>query len=303
MFPQFLETSGKFWFQDSKKKQQTMLSAATCTAPALKSATFGCWGQRSKGQRQRRYRWPKSTEKEQKTHPFGQYTAEFETGNLEQKRLSRGKRSTDLSPYSIMLFCFLILFTSTLDITIASHNLHSFKQSVAYHRSCLQTYGGIWFAQELWLSENQLPMLQQLGTQFVARSGMEHAVSDGLLVGRPFGGVSISWSPNLNHLISPLTNFSHKRIVGLELKSGSKDILLICIYMPFYNSARRAECMAECIDAIEMLDTIIEQHPNHQVIIGGDYNTELKGYSPLNITSTWQNIGRNVIVTQRISLW
>ena len=95
------------------------------------------------------------------------------------------------------------------EITVGSHNLHSFKQSAAYHKECINRYGGIWFGQELWLSEKQLPSLRQLGTQFVARSGMEQAVSDGLLVGRPFGGVSISWSPDLNHLIVPLTNFNH----------------------------------------------------------------------------------------------
>ena len=53
-------------------------------------------------------------------------------------------------------------------------------------------------------SEKQIPTLQQLGTQYIARSGMEQAVSSGILVGRPFGGVSIAWSPSLNHLIMPL---------------------------------------------------------------------------------------------------
>ena len=127
------------------------------------------------------------------------------------------------------------------DIVIGSHNLHSFKTSVAYHRDCIKQYGGIWFAQELWLSEKQIPSMQQLGTQFVARSGMEQSVSDGLLVGRPFGGVSVAWSPDLDHLISPLSNFHHKRVVGVELKSSLKRVLLLSIYMPYYNSSRRAE--------------------------------------------------------------
>ena len=84
--------------------------------------------------------------------------------------------------------------------------------------------------QELWLSEKQLPLLQQLGTQFVARSGMEDAVSGGIHVGRPFGGVSISWSPDLDHVIFPIDNFRHKRVVGIELKSDQDRILLLCVY-------------------------------------------------------------------------
>ena len=90
-------------------------------------------------------------------------------------------------------------------------------------------------AQELWLSEQQLPLLQQIVTQFVARSGMEDAISSGIYPGRPFGGVSIAWSPSLDHLITPLSNFRHKRVVGIEFKGGEKDFLLICAYLPFYN--------------------------------------------------------------------
>ena len=137
-------------------------------------------------------------------------------------------------------------------------------------------------AQELWLSEKQLPSLQQLETQFIARSGMEDAVSSGILVGRPYGGVSISWSPHLNHLISPLSNFQHKRVVGAELKAGEDRILLLCAYMPYYNSSRRAECLNETIDAITMLEATIENHPEHLIIIGGDLNCELTGQSPFD---------------------
>ena len=109
-------------------------------------------------------------------------------------------------------------------------------------------------AQEHWLSEKQLPSLHQLGAQFVARSGMEDAVASGIHRGRPFGGVCMSWAPDLDHLISPLPNHRHKRVVGIELKTGEKDILLLCIYMPYFNAEKRAECMAETIDAISMIE-------------------------------------------------
>ena len=111
-------------------------------------------------------------------------------------------------------------------------------------------------SQELWLSEKQLPTLQQLGTQFVARSGMEDSVSKGIMLGRPFGGVCITWSPDLDHLVAPISNFRHKRIVGVELNGGSKPYLFICAYMPFYDSSNRATCMTETVDAITMIETI-----------------------------------------------
>ena len=52
--------------------------------------------------------------------------------------------------------------------------------------------------------------------------------------------------------------------------------------MPFFNSSQRAQCLTETIDVIAMLETIIEAHPHHSVIIGGDWNTELKGNSPFD---------------------
>ena len=45
-------------------------------------------------------------------------------------------------------------------------------------KSCIDKHGGLWMGQELWLSEQQLPQLQQLGSQFVASLGMEDAISD-----------------------------------------------------------------------------------------------------------------------------
>ena len=42
----------------------------------------------------------------------------------------------------------------------------------------------------------------------------------------------------------------------------------------FFDSARRAQCMAETVDALTMLETVIEQFPNHSIILGGDLNTE-----------------------------
>ena len=42
----------------------------------------------------------------------------------------------------------------------------------------------------------------------------------------------------------------------------------------------RSECMTETLDAISMIENLIEQHPNHSVIIGGDIKSELVGNSP-----------------------
>ena len=124
--------------------------------------------------------------------------------------------------------------------------------------------------------------MSDLGVQFVARSGMEEAVGSGMLQGRPFGGVSIAWAPELHHAMKPLVNYRHKRLVCVEMAAEPKPILFISIYMPFFDSSKRTECLAETMDAIAMVEEILSDHPLHQFVLGGDFNTEFNGHSPFD---------------------
>ena len=190
--------------------------------------------------------------------------------------------SVSLLIFVILTFAATITHASKSDLTLATFNLHGFSKSSKYLNECIKSHGGIWFIQEHWLSESQLHKLQQVDAQFVARSGMEDAVSSGIYRGRPFGGVAICWSSGLSHLITPVSHFKHKRIVAVELKTADGNFLLISAYMPFYNASRREQCMTETVDAISMVDLLIEEYLHHQVIIGGDLNTELKDESPFD---------------------
>ena len=277
-------TSGNLPSVVLKRRQQKMKSAVISTQRESKSSTSGCYHRNSKAQKQRKFEWSKSIGKEQLTPQSGLLTATLVTGTSQTRR----NRIIDENPVRIesfvqynALFSLLLIFSASLmNLTIASHNLHGFKQCGTYHKNCLENLGGIWMGQEHWLSKQQIPTMTKLGTQFVARSGMENAISSGILIGRPFGGVSIAWSPQIDHHINPISNYRHKRVVGVELIGEEKSFLLICVYMPFYNSSRRAECMTETIDTLSMIETIIEAHPQHEIIIGGDTNCEFNGLSP-----------------------
>ena len=190
--------------------------------------------------------------------------------------------ANDLLPLQRLL-CFIFIFASlNRSITVASHNLHSFKKSSVFHKQCIEQYGGLWLGQELWLPESRLSQLQELGVNYVAHSGMEDAISNGILRGRPFGGVSIAWAPDLNHVIKPLVNYRHKRIVCVEAALEPDPVLFVSLYMLFFDACKRQECMAESIETISMLEEILSDHPLHKVIIGGDYNTEFRNSSPFD---------------------
>ena len=156
------------------------------------------------------------------------------------------QRSKRCQPLVLSVFSLILFFASfNKYLTVASHNLHGFKKSSIFHKDCIQKYSGIWFAQELWLPEKRLSELSQLGVQFTAHSGMEDSFSRGIYCGRPHGGVSIAWSSDLDHVIRPLVNYKHKRVVCVELVAEPKPILFVSVYMPFYDSSKRQECIAE----------------------------------------------------------
>ena len=127
----------------------------------------------------------------------------------------------------LVLFCFLLTFASSIkNFIVASHNLHIFKKTSTFHKQCLQQYGSIWMAQELWLPESRLSLLHELGVNYVAKSGMEDSISGGIMRGCQYGGVSIAWTPDLNHVIKPLINYRHKRIVSVEATANPHPTLL-----------------------------------------------------------------------------
>ena len=174
-------------------------------------AVFGCSIPKLKEQGRQRFGSHSSTKQKPKILPFGHLIALFATMISAPRKAKMANGSKNLLSTFLSLFCLLSLFASSArNATIGSHNLHSFKQSAAYHKSCIQKFGGIWFSQELWLSEKQLSAMQELGTQFVARSGMEQSLSDRLMLGRPYGGVGISWSPDLDHLVLNRTSAINK---------------------------------------------------------------------------------------------
>ena len=203
----------------SRRAQRPTRSGVISINKASKSMKFGCLIQNSKEQKQQKFESRKNIERKQQTSQSGQSAVSFGIGNFLPKRTSQTvDHESNSSHYltKFLLFCLSLIFAASVtDIVVASHNLHGYNSSAHYHKSCLESKSGIWMAQELWLTEQQLPQLHKLGTQYVAQSGMQDAISNGIFRGRPYGGVSIAWTNDLSHLVFPLTNYKHKRVVEM----------------------------------------------------------------------------------------
>jgi hypothetical protein len=58
------------------------------------------------------------------------------------------------------------------------------------------------------------------------------------------------------------------------------NFLILYIYLPFLDSSKREKSLQEYTEALSMVESILDDFPLHRIIIGGDFNTELKGRSP-----------------------
>ena len=184
-----------YFFRVSVNLRRAIRSKFICKTMASRSKMSIFSTPSGKGRNRRKCKWRSNIEIEPRTKTFGHCTVGSRIGSGRRNQ-TMGQRQLCLSDLisitHLCLFLVTVIFNvQTKNIMIGSHNLHQFKTASSYHKSCLQTHGGIWMAQELWLTEQQLPLLHQLGMQFFARSGMEESVSSGVFRGRPHRGVSM----------------------------------------------------------------------------------------------------------------
>ena len=126
---------------------------------ASKSRMFGCSNLKRRAQYLPRCESLWSTNPRSKSLITGPPTSECKIGC--ENHISLKHSSIALLVIASLLSAFQFN-SATKDINVSSHNLHGFKTSSDYHRSCISQYGGIWMGQEHWLSNKQLHQFQSI---------------------------------------------------------------------------------------------------------------------------------------------
>jgi hypothetical protein len=158
--------------------------------------------------------------------------------------------------------------------SIASYNLHGLNQGMSLLHDLCECRTDAILIQEHWQTPANISTISNFHPNYVGFgiSAMDAKISSGILVGRPFGGVSI------------LINNTHKqhctviscaaRFVIIRLY----DCVIVNLYLP---------CLPDTIDNIsqtmEVLELITMELSNiaySQLIIAGDFNNDLKCNSP-----------------------
>ena len=123
------------------------------------------------------------------------------------------------------------------------------------------------FLQETWLSPYDLNMFSDVHAKFNSFSISSMKTDGNILVGRPYGGISILWDKAISPF-SSIVQFDDDRILGISLDFGGLKYLFLNVYLPY--------CSADNLDDYDMymgkLASIVENSNAAGIVIMGDFN-------------------------------
>ena len=158
-----------------------------------------------------------------------------------------------------------------------SFNCRSVKSSmVAIHSLCDKN--DIVFLQETWLSQVELPLLNNIHPHFIGVGVSGFDINSSILVGRPYGGIAVLYKKNSQSNVS--VEIVSQRIMLITLSTDKGCIKLMNVYLP--TDYRDLESYENFCSVISELKCEVDKCLNitHMVGIMGDFNANsLKGGS------------------------
>ncbi len=150
----------------------------------------------------------------------------------------------------------------------------------------------IMLVQEHWLHTPQIDKLISYRKDLCIHgiSGMDISK---LSLGRPYGGVAMIWKKNRNWTVKPIT-IPSKRVCGVTIEINTYKLLLMSVYMPYEASTNNLQ---EYNDILNVMSQVMNEHSVNNVIIGGDFNTDLKRAQSSNSKSLCSFINNETLYT------
>ena len=146
-------------------------------------------------------------------------------------------------------YCVCVLFSFSLKVT--SFNIYGIKSSVGTLQRLAEDYDII-LLQEHWLYPDELPYVSNICNDFCSFSLSPMSIEDKLIQGRPHGGVSIMWKKSFSQH-TKIIQYDDNRIIGLEFKTNTYDLLFVCVYLPYECDFHYDDCFF-----LHRIESIIE---------------------------------------------
>jgi hypothetical protein len=166
------------------------------------------------------------------------------------------------------IYILYILMAGMLSIgTLNTHG--SSMDRLTYVNKVMKSHD-ILMIQEHWLHTSQLHKLQS-ETQGVCLHGVSGMDDTSLVAGRPYGGVAIMWRKDIKWFVTPVDTKS-KRICSIVVDLQCYKLLLIAVYMPVDDGVTNLQ---EYLDTLNQVSNVMNTVNADNIIIGGDFNTDL----------------------------
>ena len=152
------------------------------------------------------------------------------------------------------------------NLNIASFNCQGVK-NILPNIAELCNKSHIVFLQETWLSPYELNMLNDVHVKFNSFSISSINTHDNILIGRPYGGISILWDKAISPF-SSVVQYDDDRILGLSLTFGGLKYLFLNVYLPY--------CCPDNFNDYDMymgkIASIIDDSDAAGIVLLGDFN-------------------------------
>ena len=153
-------------------------------------------------------------------------------------------------------------------LDVISFNMHGFNQGCETIKELIDNYNpDVFLLQEHWLTPSNLSNFDCFSDYFfVGSSAMSKTVEKGILVGRPFGGVGILIKNSLRNATRTVSCTDRYALVKI------RNYIIVSVYLPCSGTVDR---LLLCNNILDDIWSWREQYDSCDVIIGGDFNTNL----------------------------
>ncbi|CAH2093831.1 unnamed protein product [Euphydryas editha] len=145
-------------------------------------------------------------------------------------------------------------------------NCKSVKRSAHCIRELCKTSDLI-ALQETWLLPEELSFLDTLSEDFSATGVSAVDTSEGILRGRPYGGVALLWRRSVFSDVSVI-ECNSPRVCAIKIVIQNKSFIVLSVYMPTDTTVN----LSDFTDVLSAVSAIIDTYEENCVYIFGDYN-------------------------------
>jgi len=157
---------------------------------------------------------------------------------------------------------------SKVSLQVASFNCRSVKNSFIELKELCNRCDFV-FLQEHWLLPFELSLLNDIHVEFLGTGQSSVDLSEGVLIGRPYGGTAILYKKSFSHYVQHIETFD-PRLTAVKFDTNIGPILFVCAYMP--NDVGDEDCLECYIDTCSRISALYSDPDIVHAIVAGDFN-------------------------------